>query len=59
MIIAGYILLICLVLIAISKMLETWELANELSGKRTHVIVRSFFGFFDLISNIVSLKIFK
>jgi hypothetical protein len=57
--IVGYILLGCLVLISISKMMETWELSAEVSGKKAPLLVRGYFGFFNFISDLVSLKIFK
>lgn len=48
-----------LVLIAVSKMIQTWKLSADIAGEKPHVIVRGFFGFFDFISDLVSLKIFK
>jgi hypothetical protein len=57
--IVGYILLGCLVLVSISKMMETWELAAEIEGKKAPLIVRSYFDIFNFVSDLVSLKIFK
>tara|TARA_B110000211_G_C14079389_1_gene553743 strand:+ start:325 stop:552 length:228 start_codon:yes stop_codon:yes gene_type:complete len=57
--IVGYILLTCLVVISISKMMETWELSAQVVGKKPPLVVRGYFGMFNFISDLVSLKIFK
>lgn len=54
-----YSLTFLLVMIAISKMVQTWKLSADIAGEKPHAIVRGFYGFFDFISDLVSLKIFK
>lgn len=48
-----------LVLVAVSKMVQTWKLMAEMENKKPNLLVRTFFGFFDFISDTVSLRIFK
>lgn len=54
-----YTLIAFLIGIALTKVLNTWKLAAEISDKRPNVIVRSVFGTADFAANLVSLKVFK
>jgi len=54
-----YTLIAFLIGIAVTKVLNTWKLAAEISDRKPNFIVRSVFGTADFVADVVSLKVFK
>lgn len=54
-----YIFIALLVLVAFSKILNTWKLSDEIMERKPNLIVKGLFGASDFLADLVSLKIFK
>ncbi len=54
-----YVFIALLVLVAFSKMLNTWKLSDEIMDRKPNLIVKGIFSASDFLADLVSLKIFK